>query len=180
MKTQIAHLNGTTNGHTRRSARDAVVLLRDDHAEARSLLKMLSGSSERAVQKREKALAKVATALWVQMQLEEEIFYAAFEGALDSADDEVRALEARAEHESVKAALRRLEGCDVGSTHFRAMAKVVHDLVDHHANEDERETFPRVRKLFTPAQLLALGTRMAARKQELLIARAPIYAHVSA
>jgi hemerythrin-like domain-containing protein len=157
-----------------RNAKDAITLLREDHAEMRRLLKVLSESSERAFQKRERTLAKVASALWVQMQIEEEIFYAAFEGALSSPDDEVRAYAARAEHESGKAALRRLEGSDPKTLHFRAMAKVVHDLVDHHAAEDEADTFPRVRRLFSPAELIVLGQRMTARKHELLVRRAPI------
>jgi hypothetical protein len=116
----------------------------------------------------------------VQMQVEEEIFYAAFEGALSSSDDEVRALEARAEHESVKAALRRLEGCEPASLHFRAMAKVVSDLVEHHVSGDEDETFPRAREVFSQAELLRLGERIAARKHELVARRAPMFSSVSA
>jgi hemerythrin-like domain-containing protein len=187
MKIQSASTIGRTyapvstgSGIRTRTARDAIALLVEDHHEALTMLKMLSESSERAVQKREKTLAKVATTLWVQMQLEEEMFYAAFEGALSAADDEVRAYAARAEHESVKAALRRLEGCDPGSTQFRAIAKVLYELVRHHVAEDEQETFPRVRALFTPAQRLGLGARMAARKHELLVRRAPIQSNVSA
>ncbi len=186
MKSQIASVNGRTNGHLRsrqvgaRPTKDAIALLEEGHAEARALLKMLSESSERAIQKRERVLAKAGTALWVQMQIEEEIFYAAFEGALSNADDEVRAFEARAEHESAKAALRRLEGCDPGSTQFRAMAKVVYDLLDHHATEDEHETFPRVRRLFSAKELQGLGARMAARRHELIVLRAPIHSNVSA
>ncbi|MBN8609093.1 MAG: hemerythrin domain-containing protein [Deltaproteobacteria bacterium] len=165
----------TTNAKTRNTKpaskatpKDAIAMLKVEHAEARDALRELKESTERATAKREKILAKVAPALWVHMQIEEEIFYPAFEEALKTSDDEVKSIEARAEHQSAKAALSALEAADAGSTEFRAYAKVVFDLVDHHASEEEDEMFPRVRKLIGKDELVALGERMAARRDELM------------
>ena len=146
---------------------DAIALLEADHVEARALLTQLKESTERAVEKRIKVLAKVAPALWIHMQIEEEIFYPAFEAAKRSSDDEVRGIEARAEHDAAKTALSRLETCDPATTEFRAMAKVVFDLIDHHAGEEEDEMFPRARKLLGADALRALGQQLRAAKEEL-------------
>jgi hemerythrin-like domain-containing protein len=51
---------------------------------------------------------------------------------------------------------------------LKARAKVVKELVEHHADEEEKDMFPRARKLMTREELRDLGDRMAARKTELM------------
>lgn len=158
----------TTNDRDATGTKDAIALLEADHVEARAALTTLKESTERAAETRRKTLAKVAHALWTHIDIEETIFYPALARAGETSDDEVRGMEARAEHDAAKTALMRLEGCDPASTEFRAMAKVVFDLVDHHAGEEEREMFPRARKLLGKERLLELGDEMKARKEALM------------
>lgn len=47
---------------------------------------------------------------------------------------------------------------------FAAKAKVLKDLVEHHAEEEETEMFPRARKLMDRAQLVELGQQLAQAK----------------
>jgi hemerythrin-like domain-containing protein len=148
--------------------RDATALLQEDHAEARKLLSALVESTERATHTRESTLAKVAPALWVHMQIEEEIFYPAFARLSKNADDEVAVYEAHAEHQGAKAALAKLERADVATPRFRALAKVVNDLIEHHASEEENEMFPRARELLGEERLMDLGAQLSARKEELM------------
>jgi hemerythrin-like domain-containing protein len=157
-----------SKNESKKPAKDAIALLEAEHAEARKALEKLADSSERAVVSRKDTLAEVGPALWIHMQIEEDIFYPAFERAMKKHDDEVMSIEARAEHVAAKTALARLEGCALDSTEFRAMAKVVNELVDHHASEEEEEMFPRARKLMSKDELLALGVKMEAAKQKLL------------
>jgi hypothetical protein len=56
---------------------------------------------------------------------------------------------------------------DVGSDQFSGRAKVLKELVEHHADEEEKEMFTRAQALMDKAQLQELGERMAARKAEL-------------
>ena len=147
---------------------DAISLLEADHREARELLSALSESTERAVQTRATKLQKLAPALWVHMQIEEEIFYPAFFEARKKNDDEMHFYEARAEHQGAKAALAKLERADPATPRFRALAKVVNDLIDHHATEEEEEMFPRAKELLGKDQLRELGVQLAHRKEELL------------
>ena len=61
-----------------------------------------------------------------------------------------------------------LEKTKVTSDQFGGRAKVLKELVEHHADEEEKEMFPRARKLLDKAALTELGQQMQARKQELL------------
>jgi hypothetical protein len=63
-----------------------------------------------------------------------------------------------------------LEKTDPGSVEFGGRAKVLKELVDHHADEEE-ELFRTARKLFSKDELKELGERMQQRKEE-LVARA--------
>jgi hemerythrin-like domain-containing protein len=153
---------GARNG--REHQVDALTLLKNDHAEARKLLEQLASFRESAIERRLATLAKVADALWTHMRIEETIFYPAFEEAGKTSDDAVRSCEAWEEHASAKDALRKLERCDPSTTHFRALAKVVYDLIDHHAEEEESEMFPRARKLLSRERLVSLGAELEAAK----------------
>jgi len=51
---------------------------------------------------------------------------------------------------------------------LKAKAKVVKELVEHHADEEEDEMFPRAKKLMSREELRDLGERMEARKKELM------------
>ena len=57
---------------------------------------------------------------------------------------------------------------DPSTDPFAAKAKVLKDLIEHHAEEEEEEMFPRARKLLPKEELAELGVRLKARKRELL------------
>ena len=53
------------------------------------------------------------------------------------------------------------------SDEFPAKAKVLKDLVEHHAEEEESQMFPKARKAMGAAELRELGMRLKERKEEL-------------
>jgi len=53
----------------------------------------------------------------------------------------------------------------VASEQFAAKAKVLKELVEHHAEEEEAEMFPRARKLMDREELVRLGGEMAKAKE---------------
>ena len=55
-----------------------------------------------------------------------------------------------------------------GSEEFSAKAKVLKDLVEHHAEEEEDEMFPRARKAMGTARLQELGEQLQERKMQLM------------
>lgn len=60
--------------------------------------------------------------------------------------------------------LPKLKATRVNAEEFPARAKVLKDLIEHHAEEEEKEMFPKARTILAPAELKNLGARMAERK----------------
>lgn len=147
---------------------DAVTLLTNDHKVVRGMLEELAATTTRAVKKRTELVRKIATEIEAHTQIEEEIFYPAFKQAGEKSDDDKMFFEAMEEHRAAgDLVLPDLLQTEVGSDQFSGRAKVLKELIDHHAKEEEKDMFPRARKLMDKAQLKDLGERMAARKAEL-------------
>jgi len=150
---------GQTN---RRSGTDAVSLLKQDHQKVRQLLKRLESDGG------EELLMQIENELKVHTQIEEEIFYPAFKDSLKSEKDEHIYFEALEEHHVVDLVLPEIKETSEGSEEFSAKAKVLKDLVEHHAEEEEDEMFPRARKAMGTARLQELGEQLQERKMQLM------------
>jgi hemerythrin-like domain-containing protein len=148
---------------------DAIKLLKNDHAEVRELLDTLEATTTRALKKRRDVVTKIAALLKAHVTIEEEIFYPAFKAAGQKSDDDKMYFEALEEHRAAgELVLPDLLGTDLGSEKFSGRAKVLKELVTHHADEEEKEMFPRAKKLLSREELAALGEQLEARKAELL------------
>ncbi len=148
---------------------DAISLLKDDHQKVRKLLKELDDTTNRAEKTRPELLATIAMELRVHSAIEEEIFYPAFKAAGDKADDGKMYFEALEEHRAAgELVLPDLLDTDVTSDQFGGRAKVLKELIEHHAGEEEKDMFPRARELLGKDVLIELGARMQARKDELM------------
>jgi hemerythrin superfamily protein len=148
---------------------NAIQLLKDDHKKVRGLLAELESTTSRGTKKRTQLLATIAKELRVHSKIEEEIFYPAFKAAGEKSDDDKMFFEAMEEHRAAgELVLPDLERTEPASEKFSGRAKVLKELVEHHAGEEEKEMFPRARKLLSAAELNALGAQMAARKRELM------------
>ena len=148
---------------------DAITLLKNDHAEVRELLGELAETTTRAVKKRKELVEDIAAKLKAHTTIEEEIFYPAFRKAGEKGDDDKMYFEALEEHRAAgDLVLPDLLKTDPASERFSGRAKVLKELVEHHADEEEKEMFPRARKLMDAQTLADLGGQLAARKRELL------------
>jgi len=146
---------------------DAIALLKADHARARELLGELEESSEKATAKRGELLQEIERELKIHTTIEEEIFYPAFREAADKKGDLKLYYEAIEEHHVVDTVLPELKDTDPSTDVFAAKAKVLKDLVEHHAEEEETEMFPRARKLMDREELARLGEQLAQAKASL-------------
>jgi len=151
----------TKNGQ----GRDAIALLKADHDKIRGLLGELEETTERATGKREKLLATIEQELKLHTKIEEEIFYPAFRDSAKKKDDKDLYYEAIEEHHVVDLVLPEIKKTAVDSDEFSAKAKVLKDLVEHHAEEEESEMFPRARKLMDHDELWRLGEELAKAKE---------------
>jgi hemerythrin superfamily protein len=151
---------------------DIVALLEAEHAQVRALLERLSQTKASAPRTREKLRARIKAAIQAHTQIEEKIFYPAFRKAAGEDEDEQMYLEAVDEHRLVDQVLRKLDADEPASNAFMAHAKLVKDLIEHHAQEEEEEMFPRAREVLDEEARTALAARAAARKKDLLAKRA--------
>jgi hemerythrin-like domain-containing protein len=148
---------------------NAIQLLKDDHKKVKGLLAELAATTARGTKTRSQLLATIAQELRVHSKIEEEIFYPAFHAAREKADDDAMYFEALEVHRAAgELVLPDLERTEVSSEKFSGRAKVLKELVEHHADEEEKEMFPRARKLLSAQELDELGEKMAARKSELM------------
>jgi hemerythrin superfamily protein len=148
---------------------DAITLLKDDHKKVRALLAELAETSNRAQKKRSQLLAKIAKEIEVHASIEEEIFYPAFRQAGEKSDDDKMYFEALEEHRAAgDLVLPDLLKTDVQSDQFGGRAKVLKELIEHHAKEEEKQMFPRAKTLLGKEALAELGEQLQARKQELM------------
>ncbi len=148
---------------------NAIELLKADHDKVRGLFEQLTSTTSRGEKTRMQLLEKIRLELDVHTQIEEEIFYPAFREAAQEADDKEMIFEALEEHRAAgELVLPDLLETEVASETFGGRAKVLKDLVEHHAEEEEKEMFKRARQLFDKDRLAELGEQMAARKLELL------------
>jgi len=147
---------------------NAIELLTQDHKNMRALLEELAGTTARGVKKRRELLDKIQTNLSVHTAIEEEIFYPAFRKAGDGKDDAKMYFEALEEHRAAgDLVLPDLLRTDVESEKFSGRARVLRELVEHHADEEEKEMFKRARALMSRKVLDELGEQLAQRKLEL-------------
>lgn len=148
---------------------DAIQLLKKDHVTLRGLLTELEATTARAQKKRVELLAKVNRELKTHSRIEEEIFYPAFKNAGKKGDDAKMFFEATEEHRAAgDLVLPDLLSTDPSSENFSGRAKVLKELIEHHAKEEEKEMFPRAKQLLSKDQLDSLGEQMSARKAQLL------------
>jgi len=153
---------------TKKPARpDAIALLKEDHKKVKGLLGDLEKSSMRGGPRADRLVAQIDKELTIHSQIEEEIFYPAFRDAVRTKDDKKMYFEAKEEHHVVKLVLPEVKEGGMAVEEFAAKCKVLKELVEHHADEEEKDMFPEARKALSRAELLELGDQLAARKKEL-------------
>jgi len=147
---------------------NAIDLLVSDHRTVEKLLEELTQTTPRAVKTREQLVQKIGALLKAHTMIEEEIFYPAFKQAGDKEEAKMY-FEALEEHRAAgELVLPDLLQTDPSGEQFSGRAKVLKELILHHAKEEEHDMFPAAKKLLDQDQLKQLGEQMSQRKQELL------------
>jgi len=148
-------------------AKDAIALLKEDHKKVKGLLSQLEKTTERGASRRKTLLGKIEEELKAHTTIEEEIFYPAYRDAVKKKEDRELYQEALEEHHVVDLVMPEIKRANPAGEIFGAKAKVLKEIVEHHAEEEEKEMFPRARRVLEAAELKDLGARMAARKRAL-------------
>jgi hemerythrin superfamily protein len=141
---------------------DIIELLKKDHREVEALFAEFEKETQAAKQA---ALAsRIGQALTIHAEIEENLFYPVVLELLDD-DGADLTCEATVEHGTLRGLIAGMNGKDVSSPMVKAHVIVLKEYVEHHVREEEKELFPRVKKL--GLDLDAMGEDMLKLKQQL-------------
>jgi hemerythrin-like domain-containing protein len=130
-------------------ARDILKTLQAEHNALRELFAEMERTTDRAKKRRADLLAEIEANLLPHAKWEETVFYPAFAERTNRDGLKTHA-EAVQEHRAVElTVLPDLKGQSVETPAFAGSAKVLGELVDHHASEEEKTMFKLARKLFS-------------------------------
>ena len=144
---------------------DALDLLTADHNRVRGLFARFQEAHEKddTVQMAELA-SKIVEELQVHTKIEEQVFYPAVHD-LDDLSEIVD--EGAEEHHVVDVLMAEMATLDPSDPQWVAKMTVLIENVEHHAEEEESEMFPQVRKVTDDATREEWGRRMETLKKEL-------------
>jgi len=142
---------------------DAIELLTQQHREVKEMFDRFENMTDRAKVSKKKLADEICNALIMHTTIEEEIYYPATREASEETEDMVD--EAVVEHASAKDLIAQIMEMDPGDDLYDAKVKVLGELIEHHVEEEEKEMFPKTRKL--KLDLKALGQEMQARQREI-------------
>ena len=145
---------------------DVRVLLQKDHDEALDLAEKMQKATQPG--RRKEILKKLKPALVAHSRAEEKEVYNALLKLKKSKESQDMANEGFVEHSLLDELLDSLARGAATSDNWKARAKVLHELLDHHVSEEKTEMFVDLGENFTSAQLVAMGTRFERTKQALL------------
>ncbi|HVY34191.1 MAG TPA: hemerythrin domain-containing protein [Caulobacteraceae bacterium] len=153
-----------TPARTRRTGtRDplAISLLKQDHKDVAGMFdayEQLDAPAEKL-----KLFQKIALALKVHTQIEEEILYPAERGEVE--DDVLD--EAYVEHDGAKKLIAEIEAMQPADQFYDAKVKVLGEYITHHVKEEEQPGGLFAQAKRGDEDLDAMGERLKQRKQEL-------------
>jgi len=151
------------------SSTDVRSLLHEDHKQISALTEEISSDESR--QKRVLAFNQLKPLLTAHARAEEQAVYMPLINLRRSAPARVDGNEGFVEHSLVDVLMERLGKTNLAATDaWKAHAKVLHELLDHHIKEEEREIFEELGEHFSDEQRDVMGSDFSARKVKLLSA----------
>lgn len=145
---------------------DILDTLHNEHEEVQELLGKLVRSDNGREQK--SLLAKIKAALVPHTKAEERVVYDAIL-ALKGAPAKVDGNEGYIEHGLASETLKKLDKLSANTPEFKAAAKVLKELIEHHVKEEERNIWARVRENFSDEQRARMNRDFLAAKKRVKV-----------
>lgn len=157
----------TSNSGSSTTKHDAIVVLKNDHAEVKKLFKQYEKLADKDDIPGKTAIAnRICAELIVHTEIEEQVFYPA---AREAIDDDDLLNEADVEHASAKDLIIQIQSGDPKDPMYDAKVKVLSEYIEHHVEEEEKEMFPKVREA-KKLDLKNMGQELTDRKASMLAA----------
>ena len=145
---------------------DAISLLKTDHRKVKNLFARYESAGHFST--KHLLAAQVFTELDLHTQLEENVFYPAYDEMTGKNGTQLVA-DSRLAHEHVKELLIELQGIELDEETFEATFQELMHTVTQHVVQEEEEMFPEAEHILAD-QLVDLRDDMMARKQQLMSA----------
>lgn len=133
---------------------DAIELLTNQHREVEDLFEELENATDSG--DRQALFEELADNLAIHTAIEERHFYP----TVRASETEEILRESAEEHLAAKRTLVDLLDMPPSDEAFDAKLAVLKEQIEHHVKEEEKNLFPKVRKLLDADQLEALGQEM--------------------
>jgi hemerythrin superfamily protein len=156
---------------------DALDLLTADHNRVRGLFSRFQAAEGAHDGEAARLATTIFEELEVHTRIEEDLFYP----TVSDCNEEIHELvtEGIEEHHVVDDIMAEAKAVDPSDETWAAKLKVLIENVEHHAEEEEQELFPLVRKALDRDARAELGRRLEARKAEMGAPTAADKAHFS-
>jgi hemerythrin superfamily protein len=151
---------GTVHGKLEMNIFD---LLKQDHEKVRYLFDKIEKSDKKDIGALQKLFSQVVEELAVHMEGEERFFYTALERHEEPRD---KVLEAYEEHQVAKTLIGTFTSLAVDDPRWKAKVSVLHEVVEHHMQEEERELFKMARKALDKNQVQEIAVQFQQHKRE--------------
>lgn len=141
-------------------------VLHEDHVQFKEWTKtMVEG--KRATE-RARAFAQLKPSLTAHARVEEAVAYDAIIGPKNDEETDTLGREGYVEHHITDHLVERLSALDPSTDEWKAHAKVLHELLGHHIDEEESDIFAKLGEKFSREQLAAMGLRFQRDKSAFL------------
>ena len=140
---------------------DVVDILTRDHQEMVELISRIEGAADAGTRR---DLADAVIAEVMRHAVAEEMYvYPAVEKHVPHGKDEVE--HDKEEHEEIVQIMKRLEDVDASDERFLELVRELDGKLRHHAEDEEKEQFPKLRQHLPAEDLMELGRKVEAVKR---------------
>lgn len=143
---------------------DALEVLKSDHDKARDLfMQFRAAVKDDDTTKMADLTERIFEELETHTAIEERVFYPAIKEAGGSELQDLTH-ESNEEHHVVDVLMKEVRDLEPSDPAYAAKMKVLIENVEHHAGEEEKEMFPKVRNLFSQEKLAEVGAALQREK----------------
>jgi hemerythrin-like domain-containing protein len=143
---------------------DAIVVLKDEHAEIRRAFRTFERAKVTETAQRQEAADRIIELLTRHTFIEDAVMYPRVRELVPELEASV--LESYEEHHVADLLLGELAGMEPYDERFNAKVTVLIESVEHHMEEEESECFPQVRAALGRKRLQEIGRELLRSRDE--------------
>ncbi len=132
--------------------------LKQDHKKLTQLFNEVLHTSSRSIKTRENLFEEIKSLLNHHARTEEDILYPILK---DISTSHLQTAESYEEHHLMKTVLKELNTWQKNNDDWLGKMKTLKDLVEHHAQEEEKSLFPMAEKLLNQTQINDIEEQIA-------------------